>query len=232
MFQTKLIHCAVLASAACLAAAQARLNAAQISGLVPTDVIYTSGDYNATFVAKNVLDTQTGPVFENNQNANPPSTSGFWLAPDGAKVPDYFVIDLTKQYELTSVDLFNTHNAQFNDRGTGQFLITGSNNLADLEAQPVSLGTTITSGTLMAANSGTDPLVDQHFIATTGNQVFQYIRFDAVTGSASGTLFTANAVGLNEIRLNGGLAPEPGSFILGGLGAIGLFWTARRRRRA
>jgi hypothetical protein len=57
----------------------------------------------------------------------------------------------------------------------------------------------------------------------------RYVQFN-VLSSFGGTGSGDNYTGISEIRFVGTLTPEPGSFVLCGLGAVGLFFAARRRR--
>src|SRR5688572_32998920 len=87
--------------------------------LAPSNVIggtntyggtFNSGTFNATLIANQ----QAGSISE-------PSQSGYWLNPDNGPANAYIVVDLGAAYRIDSLELFNTHNAGFNDRGTGDF---------------------------------------------------------------------------------------------------------------
>lgn len=205
-------------------------NATQVT-LTTASVIGGSGDYNGgaynnagdQFSTLNVVNQQTGPISEQSQ-------SGYWLTPNGTPAPTgYFVLDLGASYSLGFAQLFNTHNATYDDRGTGQFTIQASNNL---QAGPAGTGfdllnpVTILSGTLASGHQAVDPLPGQTF-GIGNSTAYQYIRFNDVSiGAAADTGFGAAGGGLNEIRLF--TTPEPSTFILSGLGLVGLFIAARR----
>jgi len=182
---------------------------------------YDSGQFNATLVA----DFQGATTGINEPDQNPgDADGGFWLGKEGGVVED-FVLDLGAQTQLGSVNLFNTHNGNFNDRATGAFEIFGSNTVearpttetgaggVDL-VTPVSVG----SGTLAFQPRENDPIEPQTF-PLTGN--FRYLRFNTL-GPAVGV----PNVGLNEIQVF--QVPEPAALTL--LGAAGLLALRRRRR--
>lgn len=238
----------VLAFAGAVALAASSGFSAQIV-LAPANVIGGNGSYNGggpgddpfnvgQFNATNVLNQQTGPISEPNQ-------SGFWLndddiagnAPAGTAAGDqdaFIVIDLGQAYRLDQVELFNTHNAQFNDRGTGDFTITGANAVtaagAGSSGSDISgPSTLLASGTLAGVAQADDPIDGQAF-AVTDTGLFRYVRFDAETvATGGGSCCGANNYGLNEIRVSGAV-PEPAGLSLLALGAAGLL--GRRRRGA
>ena len=58
----------------------------------------------------------------NEAEGNPESQ---WLGREGT-LNEYFTLDLGTSIAIDRIDLFNTHNRQFNDRGTDEFVIFGS----------------------------------------------------------------------------------------------------------
>jgi Concanavalin A-like lectin/glucanases superfamily len=97
------------------------------TNVAPTGAIIDSSPaYNSSFAVTNVLDGRT------DEATNSPAT--YWIAPDGA-TNAYFILDLRRDYLIKSIALFNTHNRQFNDRGTGQFEVDAGNGV---EPNPVS----------------------------------------------------------------------------------------------
>jgi hypothetical protein len=95
-----------------------------------SNVIGSSGAFDNRFLAKYVLDNQTGSITETEQNANDVN-GGYWLqsvAP-GANTVSWFTIDLGSAFNIDFIELFNTHNAQYFDRGTGDFRILASNSV-------------------------------------------------------------------------------------------------------
>jgi hypothetical protein len=75
-------------------------------------IAIASSVYNADFAPAHVIDGRT------DEASTSPST--YWLASDGVTEAN-FVVDLGSSYAVKSVTLFNTHNRQFNDRGTSAF---------------------------------------------------------------------------------------------------------------
>ena len=96
--------------------------ASQIS-LSPSNVIGFLGEYNSFFPASSILDHQTGTINEPTQDGS------YWLNSDNGPANAYIVIDLGAAFHLASFDLFNTHNANYGDRGTGAFKIEASNSI-------------------------------------------------------------------------------------------------------
>lgn len=201
-------------------------NAAQIS-LAPANVYASTVPYSGLYAADNILDQQTGAIDETGQDGS------YWLNPDFGSSPGTISIDLGSQYRLGSFQLFNTHNAFYNDRGTGNFVIWASND------STFATFTTVASGTLVAEAQGT-PLTAQAF-SSSSNALFQYIQFRATsvaaqTNSGNGCCGSTN-YGLNELRvfdaplIQGGV-PEPTQWALmiGGFAAVGA--VSRRRRLA
>ena len=72
-------------------------------------------NYNGTFPVQKVID---GSVAE--AQTDPAS---YWITPNGTS-PIYFIMDLRGEYPIESISLYNTHNRQHNDRGTGPFKVS------------------------------------------------------------------------------------------------------------
>jgi hypothetical protein len=202
--------------------------------LSPTNVIGGSGSYGGnwqtgSFNATEILDQQTGPVSDN-------FGVSYWINPDGGPLNAYIVIDLGAAYHLSSLDLFNTHNSQYGDRGTGDFTIEAGNSVVNLGAAGFDLTgstTVILNGTLVAAPVS-DPITGQTFTLSDPG-TYRYIKFEPHTvASAGAPCCGPNNYGLNELRafetpLPNDNAPEPApmALIASGLAAVALL-----RRRA
>ena len=215
----------LLLAAAIVAISPVAANAAQIV-LAPVNVYASTGDYSGQFAAGNIFDQQTGAIDETVQ-------AGYWLNPDNGNVNAALSIDLGARYALTGFDLFNTHNALYNDRGTGNFSIVGSN-----DATFATGVVTLVSGTLNPEQQGT-PLTAQTFNATYGGGL-RYLQFRPTSVATApdgihqspccGTNPELHVFGLNELRVSGGAVPEPASWALM-IGGFGLVGAASRRRR-
>lgn len=207
--------------------------ASQLS-LTPGSVIGSNGEYSGQFTAPSIFNQQTGIINE------PAQDGSYWLNSDNGPVNAYIVIDLGAAFHLVSFDLFNTHNANYGDRGTGDFSIEASNSIgagvsgsvgADLSGSIV----TLLSGTLTAADPNGDPLLAQPFLSSDAGS-YRYIRFSPHTvASFNASCCGANNYGLNEMRVFDGpvtesAAPEPASVVLFGLG-LSLVAVARHRKR-
>ena len=53
-----------------------------------------------------------------------------------AQVVIEWLVALGQAYRLDHLDMYNTHNAQYNDRGTGNFNIIGGNSVSDSGGGP------------------------------------------------------------------------------------------------
>ena len=95
-----------------------RLAGPSAGGTVTTNVakgavvLSASSTYNSQFEASHVLDGSL------DESTNAPVS--FWIASDGVTEAD-FILDLRRSYSIKSFALYNTHNRQFNDRGTAQY---------------------------------------------------------------------------------------------------------------
>jgi hypothetical protein len=206
-----------LAAVTVLAGVGASAHAAQIV-LTPANVINSSTPYDTRFVAGNIFNNQSGVVSEPSQNGY------YWLNPDNSNATAFIEIDLGAVYSLASIQLFNTHNWTYNDRGTGNFTILGSNSavlssfttvvLAD-QLNPVSSG-----------SSGNDPILGQSFNVSGS---FQYLEF-LPTSVAATAPYSGTAYGLNELRISAVPEPTTWAMLLVGFGLIGFGVRAARRR--
>ena len=205
--------------------------AAQIS-LTPASVIGGSGSFGGSYVITtpwnfpgapggNVFDSQgPGPKFE-----SPQTTGSAWLGND-SDYDEFIVIDLDGSYDLTAIDIFNSHNGTWNDRWVNTFSITGANAVAAPGSCETGAGTCgldlfgltslLVSGTLLF---DADPITAQTYLVSP-TQSFHYLRFDGHSGSGIGT-------GINELHIHG-TVPEPSGLMLLGSTIVAF---ARMRRR-
>jgi hypothetical protein len=221
----------LLAAAAMNVLCTAGAFGAQVS-LTPANVIGGSATYggswdSGSFNATNILDDQSGTVDD-------VFGQTYWLNPDNGPANAYIVIDLGAAYRIGSIELFNTHNSGFNDRGTGNFQIRGANSVTPNGANGMQVSgptTVLVSSTLAAISSANDPIEGETFNVSNTNQ-FRYIVFEPLTVATSGgSCCGANNYGLNELRVfDASAVPEPGT--LSTIGAVGLAIVWRSRRRA
>ncbi len=162
--------------------------------------------YNATDLgAQHVVDNQSGTVSE-------PALGSYWLGRENSQqyIPyenEYFVLDLGAEYVISRVELFNTHNQIYNDRGTRDFIIYGAH---DKNYVSVASGYTVTSpsqilsGVLSFQTCSNDPIEPAVFTEASGLSVsssYRYIMFKAVNTFTPTGFGNFRGTGLNEIRL-------------------------------
>jgi hypothetical protein len=214
--------------------------------LTPAAVIGGSGSFgpnffnSGPFAAGNVFDNQAALTIPEDDQFAGDADGGYWLGKEG-DTPEFFVVDLGAAFPVTSVDLYNTHNAFYNDRGTLNFQIFGSNTIAPLvSGEPGSGGfdlvapTLLTSGTLIFETLANDPLDPQTFALAGGT--FQYLRFESLTAAPGAGGFSG--VGLNEMKVFArqdavAAAPEAGTLALlaGTMLPVAGFAVRRRLRK-
>ncbi len=186
---------------------------------------FNQGQFNAT----QILDNQSGTITETSQH-------GYWINPDNGPANAYITVNLGGLYYLSSVELYNTSNANYQDRGTGDFSILGGTAVSYVPGHGLVITgptTTLASGTLTAATNAeaVSGIPGQSF-ATLGNPV-QFLEFLPTSVASGGTpCCGANNYGLNELKVFGTAvpAPEPASLAIWGLVIAGGLAVARRRR--
>lgn len=151
------------------------------------NVVGGSGD----FTASNVTDGSASDVF----------AGSYWLGREGV-TNEHFILDLGNPVAIDQVLLRNTHNWQYNDRGTANFRlfaaseVDGSNQLVS----PVQvLNSTLTTRTITAPVPPGSPVPGDSFTSDNGLTpvTARYLKFETLTSS-----YAAN-VGLNEIEVFG-----------------------------
>jgi hypothetical protein len=200
--------------------------------LTPASVIGGNGSYSANPWDSSAAGGQFNGSNITNGNFTEPvgvGGSGFqeWLGRESTN-NQYLVIDLGASYALSQINLYNTHNGQYNDSGTQNFQIDASNSVSFIDAAvdydlsgPI---TTILSGVL-SDTSGQASITPDQFSVNGGS--YRYLRFTALDFRAGDV-----RVGLNELEAFFNVAPEPSSLLMLTLGAFGLARQARRRRGA
>jgi hypothetical protein len=169
-------------------------------------VISTSGNYAglAGFEASNVTDGSSSDVF----SSGAANSSTYWLGREGV-ANESFVLDLQQAYPIEEIRLRNTHNTQYNDRGTAQFRIFASNsvNASNQLVNPVQ----ILTGALPAV-SNQSPILANVYRAAQGltNTTARYLRFEVLTST-----YGNNNVGLNEIEVYSAAPASRTNYALG-----------------
>ena len=198
--------------------------------LTTANVIGGSGQWGGSnwdvtgsgYSALNVVGQQSGAISE-------PTATGYWLGNNGT-ANEYFVLDLGATYNLSQIDLYNTHNQNANDRATNAFTIQAANSVSLLKATvdyDLVSGTQILGGTLAFQSAGSDPIEAASYSSGNGldnSSNWRYLKFTAVSYFSSGA-------GLNEIRVYGTAIPEPSAHAASA-GAAALLLVLFRRRKS
>jgi hypothetical protein len=133
----------------------------------------------------------------------------FWLSGEQDKSGQYFVVDLEQARDVRSISLRNSNNGS--DRGTRNFQIRGSNNLAaiqgDTSTEPVVLAGTLT-GSMGVAGDYLQP--EDVFSSVNGlsEGSYRYLRFEVLSTTfssaaayAGGGIAGSGLAGLSEIAV-------------------------------
>lgn len=153
---------------------------------LPFNGVSPSGDFSAG----NVTDGSFGDGFGSN----------YWLGREGI-TNEHFILDLGNPVEISRVLLRNTHNAQFNDRGTAQFRLYAASavDAAKELVHPVEILTgTLTTRTDAITIPADDFAESNGLVPVTA----RYLKFETVTSA-----YQSN-VGLNEIEVFGNALPN------------------------
>ena len=122
------------------------------------------------------------------------ASESWWLGREQT-LDEYFTLDLGEVFSVDRIDLYNTHNRQYNDRGTEEFVIFGSQEVdgGNQLVNPIP----VLSGNL-SDTSFEDDIPVETFTAANGLNVsdVRYLQFQAL----SSTYGNGN-VGLNEIEV-------------------------------
>jgi hypothetical protein len=172
-----------------------------------------SSEWNGTdqYNGSHVTD---GIVCEINQQEGGSGISSYWLGAEG-QVNQTVTIDLGAPTLISEIHLRNTHNAQYNDRNTMDFMIQGAT-----DVQSCSIGTKTISdivnpviilmGTLSDVDGITCPdeipvdIFDTKSGLTTGGVAFRYVKFTAINSYHDPSVDNKNKnVGLNELEVYG-----------------------------
>lgn len=145
---------------------------------------YNVADGSGNFTAQNVTDGSVVDTFG----------VSYWLGREG-RTNEYFTVDLGKSVLVEQIRLRNTHNTQYNDRGTAAFQIYAAESVDSrnglVNPQLVLAGTLRNVASL-------SPIPADAFTPTNGltSTNARYLKFVALTANNPG-----NHVGLNEIEV-------------------------------
>jgi hypothetical protein len=166
-----------------------------------------SSEWNGTdqYNGSHVTD---GIVCEIDQNEGGTGISSYWLGAEG-QLNQTVTIDLGAPTMITEIHLRNTHNAQYNDRNSMDFMIEGATDVQSCTVgsktiQDIVNPVTILMGTLSDVDGITCPdeippdIFDATSGLTTGGAAFRYLKFTAIN-----SYHTSNNVGLNELEVYG-----------------------------
>ncbi len=136
----------------------------------------------------------------------------FWLGPDG-QTGDV-IVDLVDTFTIDRVDLQNSHNGGYHDRGVEDFTLLVSTDGASWSE--------VTTGTLtqFVSSGAIQNIPVESFMFDPIDARFVKLQIDSIHGASAG---------LNEIRVYSAV-PEPGTLALALLGLLGLAAVARRKR--
>jgi hypothetical protein len=218
----------LLCVAAVPLAAQSQLTLSSANVIGGSPVFFNSPYNTGAYAAGNIFNQPSGAVDMTVQ-------SGFaWFPYENIGTTNrYLTIDLGARYVLSSIDIFNSNQA---DRGTGHFSLSASNTFTTGAPDggigtgaAISAPTMLINATALTFIADTNPVAAQSFTISDGN-AYRYLQLTAIDLPSSGGPF-ANS-GLAEVRLYGTAAvPEPSTCAaILGAGALGL--TAWRRRRS
>jgi hypothetical protein len=197
----------LLASAGLFAATAAQAASPNIAlgKAVTATSYYASG--SETFEAANVVDGRTLDGSVTNSYPWP-----YWLSAQGTGAGESVTINLGQVYDLSGLNLFDSHNREYYDRGTQDFHI--------------SLSTDGTNFTTVA----TDTFTEAEWRNQTGKGISlantaQYVRFNV------DTLWGGQSAGLAEMQVFGTTpaVPEPDSIALVLAGVCVAGFILRRR---
>jgi hypothetical protein len=161
-------------------------------------IIDGSGTWNGAAPGESPFNGGTFPAtltVDGNKSEPTDGTVSYWLGRE-ADVTAYFTLDLQDERNIDEIRLFNTHNRQFNDRMTDEFIIYASNavDAANQLIDPVP----ILSGNLSNVAGQVD-IVPDIFTPATGlpsGIAARYLRFETLTAQPG-----LINVGLNEIEV-------------------------------
>lgn len=222
----------LLCSFALLLSVAAGVRAQTLIVLTPTSVIggspvFSANVYNSSssaYQAGNIFNQQSGSVDMSSQPFNA------WFPSEAFGTTNrYVTIDLGASYVLSSIQIFNSNQA---DRGTAHFSLSGGNSLTTGALDGgLSTGSAVASpSTILGSTSLTystvNPVTGQSF-AISDTTAYRYLTLTAIDVPSGGGF--AN-VGLAEVRIFGSAIPEPSTYAaILGVAALGCAIWRRRR---
>jgi hypothetical protein len=167
--------------------------------------VFASAEYGG-FPASNLTDGDLNDIYPGDADGR-----SFWLGPNG-QTPS-LMIDLEDEFLIDRIDLQNTRNGGYSDRGTSDFTLLTSLDGAEW--------TELLSDTLADQRTTSWAMPIESFTFEETWVRYVKMQIDGYYGAGAG---------LNEIRVFEAVVPEPSMLAIWGLGLLGLLWYARRKR--
>jgi hypothetical protein len=161
--------------------------------------IQCTGAFGTPFSCGNINDDLV------NDATGSASDRSFWLGREGTAL-ETITINLGEIFTLDRIDLYNTSNRNFDDRGTLDFRVWISSSPVNPTTNPAAVfGTLILDSALVFSTGNPNPV--QSFTTFLAKPTGQYLTF------RSDSFFNKGA-GLSELDVAGTPIPEPGTALL------------------
>jgi hypothetical protein len=196
--------------------------------MIPIASSSSSSDFSGSFAVGASHDGATNEAATGGGH-----TFTYWLAVTGVTdAQNTYALDLTGApdgWTVDSLSILNTKNSGFEDRATDNFTIQVSTDGGFTFGDGTTMGADLVSDSLQIYTAGFQS--ESSFLPVSGVTHVRFTAVDFMSGDGTGP---GTGAGLNEFEIFG-LAtppvPEPSTFLLLGLGTLGLVRHTRRHRR-